>query len=105
MTLAQEPQALLLDEPTTYLDVRCQVEIVGIVRRLCEERRTAVVMALHDMQLAAQCAQRLLMLRDGRVHACGTPEETLTPENLRAVFGVECEVGRTPGGHWYCVPG
>ena len=104
MTLAQEPQALLLDEPTTYLDVRCQLEIAAIVRRLCAERRTAVIMALHDMQLAALCADRLVLLRGGRVHACGAPSETLTPETLRAVFGVECEVGRTPGGRWYCIP-
>ena len=104
MTLAQKPQALLLDEPTTYLDLAFQAEIAGIVRNLLQERRAAVVMALHDVQLAAQCAGRLLLLNRGRIQACGTPEEVLTPANLRALYGVECDVGRTPDGRWFCIP-
>ncbi|WBV44378.1 ABC transporter ATP-binding protein [Pseudoroseomonas cervicalis] len=86
--LAQQPELLLLDEPTNHLDIRHQLEILALLRRL---RRTSIL-ALHDLNLAAQFCDRLVLLQDGRVRCAGPPEAVLTPATLRAVYGVEAEV-------------
>jgi iron complex transport system ATP-binding protein len=93
--LAQEPQVLLLDEPTAHLDVHHQLEIMSLLSRLTGDGR-AVLCALHDLNLAAAFAHRLLLLKDGRVVALGPPGEVLTRELLRDVFGVEAVVTRSP---------
>lgn len=98
--LAQSPEALLLDEPTTFLDVHHQVALYRILRTLCD--RGVLVMAVtHDLNLAAAYAQRLIVLRRGEVAADGPPAHALTPERLREVFDVPAEVLRAPDGrHW-----
>lgn len=93
--LAQEPRVLLLDEPTAHLDVRHQLEIMGILGELAQHGR-AVVCAMHDLNLAAAFAHRIALLQDGRVLAEGPPEEVLTPQALREAFGVEAVVERSP---------
>ena len=92
MTLAQEPEVLLLDEPTTFLDVCCQFEVIELVRRLKSELGITVVMVLHDLNLAARCSDRLAAIRDRRIFRVGTPCEILTPAFLREVFHIEARV-------------
>ncbi|WP_407705931.1 ABC transporter ATP-binding protein [Streptomyces yaizuensis] len=85
--LVQRPSLLILDEPTNHLDIRYQLEILGLIRTL----GTTSVLALHDLNLAAHYCDRLLVLRDGRVAAAGTPAEVLTPALLADVYGVDAE--------------
>lgn len=94
--LAQEPQVLLLDEPTASLDLRHQVEVLGAVRRLAAERQLAAVAAIHDLALAARYCDDLLLLDGGRAVAAGPPARVLTPAVLRRVFGVAAAVERHP---------
>ncbi|MGC8963054.1 MAG: ABC transporter ATP-binding protein [Candidatus Bipolaricaulaceae bacterium] len=91
MALAQEPEVLLLDEPTAHLDVRYRLEFLTLVRRLAREGM-AVAMAIHDLNLACCFSDRLLLLSQGRVLAQGRPEEVLVPELLRQAFGLEALV-------------
>lgn len=98
LALAQSPDYLLLDEPTTYLDLANQLRTLELVARLNRERGLTVVMALHDLGQAARYAQRLVLLRGGRVIADGPPNEVLTPATVQAAFGVEVEILRSPGG-------
>jgi len=86
--LAQEPRVLLLDEPTASLDLRHQVEILGVVRRLAETGVT-VLIALHDLNLAASYCSTVVLLRNGEVYRAGSPQAVLTPETVGAVFEVE----------------
>ena len=94
MALAQDTETILMDEPTTYLDVGCQLEVMALARRLAEEGR-AVVMVLHDLTLALRCAHRAALLCEGRVRQTGTPEELYGGETLGRVMGVS--LGRVEG--------
>jgi len=95
IALAQEPKVLLLDEPTAHLDINYQIELMEIVRRRARAGLT-VVMALHDLNLAAYYADRLALLHRGRITALGRPAEVLTPQNIKRTFGAEVVVGRNP---------
>ena len=92
MTLAQETGVLLLDEPTTYLDVRHQIDLMVLVERLRDEHGMTIVMVLHDLNQAARHADRIIALRDGRVRADGEPGEVLTASTLKNVFDVDAVV-------------
>ncbi|MGW6614544.1 ABC transporter ATP-binding protein [Streptomyces erythrochromogenes] len=94
--LAQETGVLLLDEPTTYLDLRYQVELLDLVRDLADEHGIAVGAVLHDLDQAAAVADRIVLLRDGRVVAEGLPEEVLTGERLTDTYGIRIEVDTDP---------
>jgi iron complex transport system ATP-binding protein len=94
--LAQQPKAILLDEPTAFLDLRHVDDIFECFRDLRSARKLAVVATLHDLNAAALYADRVLMLKDGATVAYGTPEEVLDPAVLRQVYGVELHVGRSP---------
>jgi iron complex transport system ATP-binding protein len=98
MALAQKPQLLLLDEPTTFLDLAHQLDLLELVRYLNAEHGLTVVMVLHDLNQAARYAHRVVVLHDGAVHAQGTPQAVLTPETLAAVFGIEAEIIEGPSG-------
>ncbi|MFC2066918.1 ABC transporter ATP-binding protein [Chloroflexota bacterium] len=87
--LAQETKAILLDEPTANLDIGRQVEILDLIKKLCLENNLTVLAALHDLNLAAQYCDRLLLINNGRVHAEGTPGEVITTRNIREVYGAE----------------
>lgn len=84
--LAQETPVLLLDEPAAHLDPGHRFAVHVLLRRLARERQRAVLCVSHDLNLAAEFSDRLMMLSGGRLHALGTPEEVLTAENLQAVF-------------------
>ncbi len=96
MALAQQTDILLLDEPTTFLDVAHQVEVLDLLLDLRDQRGTTVVMVLHDLNLAARYADHLVAVRGGRVHASGRPDEVITPEVVEAVFGLPCRVVPDP---------
>lgn len=96
MALAQQTDLLLLDEPTTFLDVSHQVEVLDLLTDLNHSRGTTIVMVLHDLNLAARYADHLIALADGRLHAAGTPGDVLTEETVRAVFGLENQVITDP---------
>jgi iron complex transport system ATP-binding protein len=90
--LAQEPGALLLDEPTAFLDLRHALEIFAILRRLNREQGLTVITASHDLNLAARHASRLILLHRGRLVSDGPPAEVLTPQTIRDVYETEAEV-------------
>jgi len=92
MALAQQTDVLLLDEPTTFLDVSHQVEVLDLLTDLNHARGTTIVMVLHDLNLAARYADHLVALADGRVHAAGTPAEVLTESTVKTVFGLDNQV-------------
>jgi len=96
MALAQETDVLLLDEPTTFLDVVHQIDVLELVTDLHRTRGTTVVMVLHDLAMAARFAGRLVAMRDGRVVADGSPAEVLTPDILADVFELDCDVLADP---------
>lgn len=96
MALAQETEVLLLDEPTTYLDLAHQVEVLDLVARLNADEARTVVMVLHDLNHAARYADHLVAMRDGTIVVEGRPEEVITPTLVREVFGLECVVVPCP---------
>ena len=105
MLLAQGPDHLFLDEPTTFLDLAHQFDVMDLVRRLNREQGRTIVLILHDLNLAAHYADHLFALRDGRIVTSGTPAEVLTVGTLRQVFEVEAEIIRDEvAGTVFCVP-
>ncbi|UQI48410.1 ABC transporter ATP-binding protein [Streptomyces sp. HU2014] len=96
MALAQETDLLLLDEPTTYLDISHQVEVLDLCRRLNHERGRTVVAVLHDLNQAARYADHLVAMKAGRIVAQGAPSEVVTAELVREVFGLESVVVPDP---------
>ncbi|OIH93277.1 cobalamin/Fe3+-siderophore ABC transporter ATP-binding protein [Curtobacterium sp. MCBA15_009] len=96
LVVAQQAQTLLLDEPTTYLDLAHQLEVLRLVRRLNREQGSTVVMVLHDLSLAARYSDRLVVLHDGGVAADGPPAEVLTPALLEHAFGLHARVLADP---------
>ena len=92
LALAQQPQVLLLDEPTTFLDVCHQFELLDLLRRLNEEDSLTVVLVLHEINHALRYAKRVAVVKDGRLAALGYPWDVVTPELLRQVFRVQGEV-------------
>ncbi|UCE87868.1 MAG: ABC transporter ATP-binding protein [Deltaproteobacteria bacterium] len=101
--LVQDPELLLFDEPTAFLDLRHRVDVLGIVRDSVRAGRSALVVS-HDLGLAARMCDRLAMLHEGRVVAAGTPADVLTPDRLRRVFGIEADVVPAPDGSPLVVP-
>ncbi|WP_447644460.1 ABC transporter ATP-binding protein [Nocardioides zeae] len=99
MALAQGTDLLLLDEPTTYLDVAHQVEMLDLLAELNLRAGTTIVMVLHDLNLAARYADRLVAMKQGRVVAEGTPAEVVTEDSVRDVFGLESRVIPDPVSH------
>ncbi|KUF18724.1 ABC transporter ATP-binding protein [Streptomyces silvensis] len=94
--LAQETGVLLLDEPTTYLDLRYQVELLDLMRDLADDHGIAVGAVLHDLDQAAAIADRIFLLDAGRIVADGTPEHVLTPQRLTDTYGIRIEVETDP---------
>lgn len=105
MTLAQEAEFLLLDEPTTFLDLAHQTETLSLLRDLVEAGGRTVVAVLHDLVQAARHADHIILLGRGRVLAQGAPAEVLTPDALRAAFGIEVTILEDPEtGGPLCLP-
>lgn len=96
MALAQQPKLLLLDEPTVHLDISHQVEILELIRRLNIEQRLTVIAAMHDLNMASLYFERLILLKEGRVLAEGTPAQVLTEDRIREVFATSVRVESHP---------
>lgn len=96
MALAQQTPLLLLDEPTTFLDLRHQIDVLGLLRKLNRDERRTLVLVLHDLNLACRYADHIIAMRDGRIIAEGAPSEVVTEGVMAAVFGLECTVIADP---------
>lgn len=96
MALAQQTDILLLDEPTTYLDIAYQVEILDLLTDLNRKRGTTIVMVLHDINLSARYADYIFAIKKGKLIAQGTPAEVITLELINSVFGLDCVVIEDP---------
>jgi len=96
MALAQEPAILLLDEPTSHLDISHQMEILELLRRFNREKKVTIVAAMHDLNLAALFFERLVLLGRGLVFADGSPDEVITGEIIQKVFSAKVEIARHP---------
>ena len=94
--LAQQTQAILLDEPTANLDINRQIEILDLIKGLCLSKGLTVVIALHDLNLAAQYCNRLALINEGRLYAEGRPEGVITADNIRRVYGAGSYISRHP---------
>jgi len=90
--LAQQPQILLLDEPTSSLDIKHQLEIICILRSLAQSKDCSIIVAMHDLNLASRFSDRMLMLKEGCIFAVGDPVSVLTEKNIEAVYGVKSRV-------------
>jgi len=101
--LAQEPEVLLLDEPTSSLDLRHQLEVLELITDIVREKGLAAIMAIHDLNLASMFSDKIIMLKEGRIYAAGKGEEVLSPENIRQVYGVKVTVSND-SGRPYIIP-
>jgi iron complex transport system ATP-binding protein len=102
LALAQDPKVLLLDEPTTYLDINYQLQLLELLKRLNLEQELTIITVLHDINLAARYSDRLALLKQGSLYTVGTTSEVLLPEIIAQVFGVEIAVVKTPVGLQIC---
>jgi iron complex transport system ATP-binding protein len=90
--LAQNPKVLLLDEPTTFLDIGCQMEILELVKSLNNDMGITIIMVLHDLNMVARYSNTLAVLKDGKIFKIGTPNEIITEEVLEEVFDVKAKI-------------
>ena len=96
--LAQTPKYLLMDEPTNHLDINAQFEVLDLVSGLAKRDGISVVLVSHNLPMAARYCDRIALIKDHKIMCVGTPEETLTAENMREVFLVEAELVTNPNG-------
>ena len=103
--LAQEPRVLLLDEPTSHLDISNQIELLELLKRLCRDEGILVVAVIHDFNLASYYCDKVVLMKSGVIHSMGSPVEVLTPQGIEEVFGVKVTVRRHPDtGMTYITP-
>ncbi|WP_455660840.1 ABC transporter ATP-binding protein, partial [Pradoshia sp.] len=96
MALAQETEIIFLDEPTTYLDMAHQLEVLELLQQLNREQGRTIVMVLHDLNQAARFADYMVALKDGQIVQAGNCEDVMTPNVLRKVFHIDAQIGRDP---------
>ena len=101
LALAQDPKVLLLDEPTTFLDIRYQLQLLELLKQLNRQGLT-IITVLHDVNLAARYSDRIALLNQGKIWAIDSPEQVLTPDNLAEVFGVEVSLFMSEVGLQIC---
>ena len=94
--LAQEPEVILLDEPTTNLDIHHQIEFLDLILALNQEKGLTILMASHDLNLASEFCDRLILLQKGRIFKIGPPQEVITRENIERVYGCGVWVDQNP---------
>ena len=95
--LAQKPEILFLDEPTTYLDISHQLETMQLVKKLNRETGIGVVMVLHDLSQALEVSDHIIVIKDGKKYSEGSPEDVITAQMMRDVYNVDCEIVHLPG--------
>ena len=94
--LAQQTEILLLDEPIAHLDLMHQIEILKLLKKLQQERGLTVVSVLHDLNYAAQCSDRVILFNNGTIFAQGSPQQVLTKDNIKAVYGISVDMSTHP---------
>lgn len=99
MSLAQETDMIFLDEPTTYLDMAHQLEVLELLQKLNQEEGRTIVMVLHDLNQAARFADYIVAMKDGEIVKAGDSEEVIERDVLREVFQIDAEIGRDPRTH------
>lgn len=92
--IAGDPELILLDEPTSSLDIRHQLDVMRLLRNLVQYSNLSVLMTIHDLNLAAMFCERILILKDGQIWKNGTPQEVLTKENIREIYNVDVEIAK-----------
>ncbi|MFQ9510052.1 MAG: ABC transporter ATP-binding protein [Lachnospiraceae bacterium] len=97
MALAQDTKLLFLDEPTTYLDVRYQLDILRLIKRLNREYGITVIMVLHDMNQSLYYSDEIVAMKDGKIIAHGLPEEIITTELVKQVYDVDLQIQKVDG--------
>jgi iron complex transport system ATP-binding protein len=103
--LAQDTSIILLDEPTSHLDINHQLEVLELLKYLNRERGIAIVLVVHDINMAARYSDRILLMKQGRIISQGTPDEVITPENIRIAYGINTAVEKNPyTGHIEVTP-
>ena len=105
LALTQQPKVLILDEPTTFLDIHYQLELLELLKQLNQSQNLTIITVLHELNLAMRYSDRLAMVKNGQLFALGPPEAVITPENLRFGFAVEAVTLSTPIGLQICVLG
>ncbi|MDY6834257.1 MAG: ABC transporter ATP-binding protein [Chloroflexota bacterium] len=95
--LAQEPEVLLLDEPTSNLDLRYQLDVLTILRNVTREKGSSAIIAIHDLNLASRFSDQIVLLKDGSVYDAGNPQEVLTVDNIRSIYEIEVVIGEHLG--------
>lgn len=105
MTLAQDTDIILLDEPTTYLDMTHQIEILDLLYELNENEKRTIVMVLHDINLACRYADNIVAIKDREIYAQGKPEHIISCPLVKNVFGMDCQITKDPlFGTPLCIP-
>ncbi|MEW6069105.1 MAG: ABC transporter ATP-binding protein [Candidatus Thermoplasmatota archaeon] len=103
--LAQKPKILLLDEPTVHLDIHYQHEILTLIKKLNKEKGITVISVFHDINLATEYCEKLVLLNNGKIVSAGKPEEVLTPENIKNVYNIDAIIKKNPvSGALYVTP-
>ena len=92
MALAQTPDLLLLDEPTTYLDISHQLELMKLIRNINQEKKLTIIMVLHDLNQAAEYSDKIVIMKNGKIFDYGKPEEVMTCDNLKSVYNIKCHI-------------
>ena len=100
MTLAQETEIIMLDEPTTYLDLSYQLEVLEILERLNKEQQITVVVVLHEINNAFRFADHIIALKKGEIVCEGRPIEVITKENLKEIYGIEADLKKSEVGDY-----
>ncbi|MGN0353224.1 MAG: ABC transporter ATP-binding protein [Roseburia sp.] len=103
MTLAQETEIILLDEPTTYLDMAYQLEVLQLLQQLNLEKQLTIVMVLHDLNEACRFADHIIGLKKGKIVCEGRPAEVIQTETLREIYGIEATLQMSPAGYPICL--
>lgn len=101
--LAQNTDVLLLDEPTSNLDIKHQLEVMELMKKIVKSKGISAIMALHDLNLASRYADKIIMMREGKIFAAGNPASVITVENIEKVYSVKALV-KNDGGMPYIVP-
>ncbi len=104
MLVAQDADCLLLDEPISALDIAHQIEVLSLIRNLCRDRGTGVIVVLHDVNMAARFCDDIIALHGGKLMALGVPDEIVTPARLERIYGIAMDVIRRDGGGHVAVP-
>ena len=105
MLLAQETPIMLLDEPTTHLDIAHQIEVLALLKELTEQHNRTIVMVLHDINLAVRYADNLIAMRDGKIKTSGEPHNVVTAQMMHDVFSIQAQILKDPvSGSPLCIP-